>query len=179
MNKTFSVMALLLMIGGLPALAQAQGSTTPTDGNDTASSTALDVSEHDQLAMMRASIRIKKRDFIRDAMELDEEESKKFWSVYQKYEAELIKLNDYRQNTIEDYAKSIDDISESKADEIVKRGFEYRKARLNLLAKYYSKFAKALDNRTAARFIQVENVLLGAGDVTIGTSIPMMPKVTE
>ena len=174
MKKTMIVVALAFFAAGLPAMAQAQA-----QGSAQKAAPSLDASEHDQLAMMRASIRINKRDFIKDAMDLDDAEGKKFWSLYHQYEAELIKLNDIRQDTIEDYAKNIDDISDAKADELVKKSFEYRKARTNLLEKYYGKVAKALSKRIAARFIQVENVLLSAGDVTIGTSIPMMPKVKE
>ena len=172
MKKTLIAVALALFTVGLPMLAHAEGNEKKADAS-------VDASEHEQLAMLRASIRINKRDFIKDAMELDEEEGKKFWSLYHQYEGELIKLNDIRQNTIEEYAKNIDDITESKADELVKKSFDYRKARTNLLAKYYGKVAKALSKRIAARFVQVENVLLSAGDVTIGTSIPMMPKVKE
>ena len=172
MKKTLIAVALALFTVGLPMMAHAEGNPKKTDAS-------VEASEHEQLAMLRASIRINKRDFIKDAMELNEEEGKKFWSLYHQYEAELIKLNDIRQNTIEEYAKNIDDITESKADELVKKGFDYRKARTNLLEKYYGKVGKALSKRIAARFVQVENVLLSAGDVTIGTSIPMMPKVKE
>ncbi len=175
MNKTFTAIALSLMFVGLPTMALALNN----DEKPASPAPSLEASEHDQLAMMRASIRLEKRDFIKNAMDLDEAESKAFWPVYYKYEAELMKLYDIRQNTIEEYAKNIDDITESKADDLAKRGFDFRKARLNLLEKYYGKIGKALSKRMATRFVQVENVLLAAGDVTIGTSIPMMPKVNE
>ncbi len=172
MKKTLTAIALALLTIGLPALSSAKDTgkkATP----------ALDASEREQLNLMRASIRIDKRNFIKDAMELDKEEGKKFWSIYHQYEAELMKLNDIRQDVIEDYAKNYEDISEAKADELVKKGFEFRKARTSLLEKYYGKVSKALSKKIAARFMQVENVLQAAGDVTIGTSIPIMPKVKE
>ncbi len=172
MKKTLTAVALALLTVGLPALTHARDT-----GKKAAPS--FEASEREQLAMMRASIRIDKRNFIKDAMELDKEEGKKFWSIYHQYEAELMKLNDTRQDVIEDYAKNYEDISESKADELVKKSFEFRKNRTSLLEKYYGKVAKALSKRIAARFMQVENVLQAAGDVTIGTSIPIMPKVKE
>lgn len=174
MKKTSTALALALVTAGLPTLLHAQPNTSKK-----AAAPSLEASEHEQLAMMRASIRINKRDFLKDAMELDEAEGKKFWSLYHQYEAELIKLNDNRQNIIEDYAKNYENISEAKADEIVKKSFDYREARNSLLEKYYDKVAKALSKKIAARFVQVENVLQAAGDVTIGTSIPIMPKVKE
>jgi hypothetical protein len=172
MKKTLLALALALATASLPTLLQAEGSAKNA-------APSVEASEHEQLAMMRASIRINKRDFIKDAMEFDEKDGKIFWSIYHQYEADLIKLNDIRQDTIEEYAKNYENITEAKADEIVKKSFDYRKARTSLLEKYYGKLAKALSKKTAARFIQVENVLQAAGDVTIGTSIPIMPKVKE
>ena len=172
MNKTLLAVLLAFVAITLPELTLAKDTgkkATPS----------LDASEREQLDMMRASIRIDKRNFIKDAMELDKEEGKKFWSIYHQYEAELMKLNDIRQDIIEDYAKNYEDISEDKADQLVKKSFEFRKNRTSLLEKYYGKVAKALSKRIAARFMQVENVLQAAGDVTIGTSIPIMPKVKE
>ena len=173
MKKTLLALALALATTSLPKLLQAEEAVKK------AAPSAVDASEHEQLAMMRASIRINKRDFIKDAMEFDEKDGKIFWSIYHQYEAELMKLNDIRQDTIEDYAKNYEDISEAKADELVKKSFDYRRARTDLLEKYYGKVAKALSKKTAARFMQVENVLQAAGDVTIGTSIPIMPKIKE
>jgi hypothetical protein len=170
MKKTLLALALAAAI--LPTLPQADEAVKNA-------APSVEASEHEQLAMMRASIRINKRDFIKDAMEFDEKDGKIFWSIYHQYEAELIKLNDIRQDTIEEYAKNYENITEAKADEIVKKSFDYRKARTSLLEKYYGKLAKALSKKTAARFIQVENVLQAAGDVAIGTSIPIMPKVKE
>jgi hypothetical protein len=172
MKKTLLALALALATASLPTLLQAEDAVKKA-------APSVEASEHEQLAMMRASIRINKRDFIKDAMEFDEKDGKIFWSIYHQYEADLIKLNDIRQDTIEEYAKNYENITEAKADEIVKKSFDYRKARTSLLEKYYGKLAKALSKKTAARFIQVENVLQAAGDVTIGTSIPIMPKVKE
>jgi hypothetical protein len=172
MKKTLLAAALALATASLPTLLQAEETVKKA-------APSVEASEHEQLAMMRASIRINKRDFIKDAMEFNEKDGKIFWSIYHQYEAELMKLNDMRQDTIEDYAKNYENITEAKADEIVKKSFDYRKARTSLLEKYYGKLAKALSKKTAARFMQVENVLQAAGDVTIGTSIPIMPKVKE
>jgi len=172
MKKTLAALTLALLTTGLPALTLAKDTGKKAEPS-------TEASERDQLSMMRASIRIDKRNFIKDAMELDKEEGNKFWSIYHQYEAELMKLNDIRQDVIEDYAKNYENISEDQADQLVKKSFEFRKNRTNLLEKYYGKVAKALSKRIAARFMQVENVLQAAGDVTIGTSIPIMPKVKE
>jgi hypothetical protein len=169
MTKTLAVFVLALAV-----LAP----TTPSFAKE-AEEPKTEVSEQDQLALLRASIRIDKRNFLKDSLDLDESEAPKFWSIYHQYEAELIKLNDNRQALIKDYADHFEDVTEAKADELVKKALAYHKARLSLMEKYYGKVAKALSKRLGARFLQVENVLHGAGDVTIGTSIPLIPKVQE
>jgi hypothetical protein len=75
-----------------------------------------------------------------------------------------------------DYANNFDHITNAKADELVKRMFEFRKQRSALLVKYYGKVSKATTKIIAARFLQVESVLQGASDVIIGSKIPLMSK---
>jgi len=142
----------------------------------TTAAAAAEKTGQDDLALFRASTRIDRRDFVKKAMDLSEEEGKKFWSLYHQYEADLMKLNDKRLAVIKDYANAFENITESKADELVKRSLEFRKSRTALLEKYYAKMAKATSKIVGARFLQVEGVLQGAGDVVVGSSIPLMPK---
>jgi recombinational DNA repair ATPase RecF len=85
-------------------------------------------------------------------------------------------LNDKRVEVIKDYAANFEKITEKKADELVKRSFSFRKQRNALLEKYYAKIAKVTSKVVAARFLQMESVLQGAGDVAIGSEIPLMAK---
>lgn len=133
-------------------------------------------SGQDELSLFRASLRMDKRDFVKQAMALNGEQGKKFWSLYHQYEADLMTLNDKRMGIIKSYADSFEEMTEAKADELVKRSLEFRKARAALLEKYYGKIAKATSKVVGARFLQVESILQGAGDVAVGSSIPLMPK---
>ena len=107
--------------------------------------------------------------------ELHKEQEKKFLDQYYKYDTEMKKLNDERLETIKDYADHFENMTDKEADKLVKRSFKFRKQRLALLEKYYGKIAKATSKVIAARFLQVESVLQGTGDVTIGASLPLMP----
>ncbi len=131
----------------------------------------------DELALFRASMRIDRREFVKQSMDLGPKEGKKFWSLYHQYEADMMRLNDERLAVIKDYEKSFDRMTESKADELVKRLVKFRKTRTELLETYYGKVAKATSKIIGARFLQVESVLQGAGDVAVGSSVPLMPKM--
>ena len=130
----------------------------------------------DELDMFRFIIRMDKLDFVKKGMGLNEEQEKKFLSVYYLYDTELKILNDKRLVIIKDYADSFDKMTDAQADKLVKRSLEFRKQRSALLVKYYGKVGKATSKITAARFLQVESVLHGYSDVVIGSSIPLMSK---
>ena len=132
--------------------------------------------EGEDLKMFRFALRMDKLEFIKNAMQLSEDQEKKFLEQYDRYDIELKALNDERLATIEEYAAIFEKITDKEADKLVKRSLEFRKKRTALLEKYYAKVAKATSKVIAARFLQVESVLQGAGDVTIGSSIPLMEK---
>lgn len=130
----------------------------------------------DEIKMFRFGIRMDKLDFVKKSMKLNEEQEKKFMSQYYPYDVELKKLNDKRLAIIKDYADKIDTITDADANKLVKRWFDFRKQRSALLEKYYGKIGKATSKVIAARFLQVESILQGTGDVVVGSSIPLMPK---
>ncbi|WP_145998716.1 hypothetical protein [Methyloterricola oryzae] len=155
---------------GLAAVIAASGSLSWGE----ASKAAPD--EEESFKLFRASMRMEKREFVKESMNLSEQEAAKFWSIYHQYEAELTKLSDRRMKLIEDYAANFESMSEAKAGQLGKTAFELRRARNSLLESYYKKIAKALSNRIAVRFAQVESVANAAEDVDLGASIPLMPK---
>jgi sorbitol-specific phosphotransferase system component IIBC len=115
-------------------------------------------------------------EFVKSAMQLNEAQEQKFLEQYDRYDIALKALNDERLAIIEEYAANFDKITDQEADVLVKRSFDFRKKRTALLEKYYELVAKATSKVIAARFLQVESVLQGTADVTIGSSIPLMAK---
>lgn len=158
----------------LPAInnvAYAEGESTPS--TTPAPATAED---GDEFKMFRFVLRMDKLDFVKKAMQLNQEQEMKFLDQYNRYDIELKTLNDERVAIIKDYAANFEKITDKEADKLVKRSLNFRKQRTALLEKYYAKIAKATSKVIAARFLQVESVLHGAGDVAIGSSIPLMEK---
>lgn len=152
-------------------VAHAEGDATP------AAATSADVAaESNEFKMFRFATRMDKLDFVKQAMHLNAEQEKKFLAQYDRYDIELASLNDERLAIIEDYADNFEKITDKEADKLVKRSLNFRKQRTALLEKYYAKLAKETSKVIAARFLQVEAVLHGAGDVVIGSSIPLMEK---
>ncbi|MEC4748122.1 hypothetical protein [Methylomicrobium sp. Wu6] len=177
MKYKMLVLASAIAAVSLPALHNAAQAETPPPVAAPAEALPPEVTGPDkELDLFRSSLRMEKWKFVREAMGLNGDEEKKFLSQYNKYEADLKKLNDKRVAIIKDYAASFENMNDKKADELVKRSFEFRKQRNALLEKYYGKVAKATSKVIGARFLQVESVLQGAGDVAIGSDIPLMSK---
>jgi hypothetical protein len=65
-------------------------------------------------------------------------------------------------------------MTDAQADDLVQKAMEYRKARAELLAKYYGRMKDALGAVQAARFLQVEDQLLMIIDLQITSSLPVV-----
>jgi hypothetical protein len=157
------------------SVAQAEnvGSTSTAPALETSTAAAPNGNE---LEMFRFALEMDKEDFVKKSLNLDPAQEKKFLSVYYVFNAKLKALNDKRLGIIADYLSNIDKITDAKAGELAKRTIEFRKQRIALDANYYAAVAKATTKTIAARALQVENFLQGAGDVIIGSKLPLIPK---
>jgi hypothetical protein len=129
-----------------------------------------------ELEMFRFALEMDKEDFVKKSLALEPAQEKKFLNVYYVFNAKLKALNDKRLAVITDYLSNIDKMTDTKAGELAKRMIDFRKKRVALDAEYYTAVAKATTKAIAARALQVEAFLQGAGDVAIGSKLPLMPK---
>jgi hypothetical protein len=106
-------------------------------------------------------------------MQLDPDEAAKFWPIYRDYDAELTKVNDLRIANIKEYANSYQQLTDAKADELIRNAMSYQKQRSELLSRYYERMKQEMGAVTAARFVQVENQLLMIIDLQITSELPL------
>ena len=111
-------------------------------------------------------------------MVLSAQDSAKFWPIYSNYDTQLAKLNDQRVEIIKEYAHSYDQMTDAKADELIKKSMAYQKQRAELLVQTYDKVKEALGAVTAARFAMVEHQLLLIIDLQIDSSLPVVGQVS-
>ena len=153
--------------GAQPQSTQAQsGQTAPTDTQ------ARNLQEY--IKLLRSDVRQGKAEIMGAVMQLDIDQSAKFWPIYDEYDAELTKLNNLRLANMQDYVKNYDDMTDAKADELVQKAMDYRKQRMELVGKYYARVKAALGSIEAARFLQVEDQLLTLIDLQIASSLPIV-----
>ena len=155
--------------------AGAQDNAQPAQTGSKAVSPASD-SQNIQayIELLRANVRQQKAEMVGVVMDLSAADAAKFWPIYEAYDAELAKLNDLRVANIQDYASSYDQMTDTKADELIQKALSYHKQRSELLAKYYERVKQALGAIEAARFIQVEDQLLLIIDLQIDSALPIV-----
>ena len=169
--KHFAVILAVSSLGFTAMNGVAHAETAPA--TETATAPA---SSGNELDMLRFALEMDKEDFTKKALALEPAQEKKFLDVYYVFNAKLKALNDKRLAVIADYLSNIDKMTDAKAGELAKRTVEFRKQRIALDEKYYTAVAKATTKTIAARAMQVENFLQGAGDVAIGSKLPLIPK---
>lgn len=125
------------------------------------------------IKLLREDVRSQKFAVMREVMDLNPEEAAKFWPIYRDYDTELTKVNDLRITNIEQYARSYGQLTDEKADELIRRAMTYQQQRADLLAKYYDRMKQELGAVTAARFVQIEHQLLLIIDLQIASSLPV------
>jgi hypothetical protein len=128
---------------------------------------------NEYIDLMRKDVRSQKSAIMDTVMQLDLDQAAKFWPIYRDYDAELKKLNDLRVANIKEYAKSYNDLTDAKADELMRNAISYQQQRMELLIKYYDRVKESLGGVTAARFLQVEHQLLLIIDLQIDSSLPI------
>ena len=131
------------------------------------------------IELLRKGVRQDKAEIMGSLMQLSADEAAKFWPIYNEYDSALTKLNDMRVANIQEYARSFDQLSDAKADELIQNAIKYQQQRLDLLAKYYGNVKQALGAIEAGRFVQIENQLLMIIDLRIASSLPVVPRGAE
>ena len=162
--------ATALLICSSAALAQ----SPPAGGSAAPQAGAPKENLAEDIKLLRKNVRGEKQKILSAAMALDEAQSKKFWPIYKDYERELGKLNDVRLGNITAYAQNYNNMTDSKADELVNGAIAYHKKRIELLANTYDKVRAALGAPLAARFVQVESTLNNLIDLQIQSNLPLM-----
>jgi len=162
--------SILLLIAASAAVAQ---TPAPAAGAKSAAASPSKQNLDEDIRLLRKNVRAEKSRVMLNALGLSADQTQKFLPIYKEYEGELTKLNDLREATIREYAKNYSSMTDNKADELVNQSFSYYRKRADLLASYYDKVRAALGTGTAARFVQVEGMLLNLIDLQIQSNLPL------
>jgi hypothetical protein len=173
--KTLMIVALFVVPLLAASRCRAQTETKTTEKN-TAASPETDAQKNLQVYvdLLRKDVRQQKAEIMGAIMVLSADDAAKFWPIYSEYDVEQTKLNDQRVENIKEYARTYNEMTDEKADELIRKSLSYQKQRAELLAKTYDRLKQAVGAITAARFAQVEHQLLLIIDLQIASSLPVV-----
>jgi len=157
-------------------LAQEKRETQERSGQ-IGTATATDTEKkniEEYIALLRENVGQEKDELLGAVLQLSADQAAKFWPIYDEYDAEMSKLNDLKNANIKAYAREYQQLTNEKADQLIKEDLGYQKQRNELLAKYYERVKQALGAVTAARFVQVENQLLLLIDIQSASTLPIV-----
>jgi hypothetical protein len=124
---------------------------------------------------LRADLRADKVALITDAMQFNDQDSKAFWPVYRKYEADLMKVNDQRIALIKSYADKFTTMTDADAKTMIEQSLDFESSRTDIKKKYAKEFQKAgLSSLTVAKFIQLEHRLDLLLDIKLASELPSL-----
>lgn len=130
----------------------------------------------DEIKLMQSSYGLDKKQLIVEMMKFSEEESAKFWPIYDKYETERMALGKSRIDNIMNYANNYDKMTDAKATELVNASLNNHAAFTKLQQKTFKEMSAAITPIRAAQFIQLEVFLENVIRQAIADEIPLIKK---
>jgi len=126
------------------------------------------------LDILLDTIRANRKALIAANLTLTDEETARFWPLYDRYETELKPIQDRAVKVIEDYTASFHDISNEKAMKLAEEWLTAESDRAKVRRTYLDEFAKVLPGRKVMRFYQIENKMDAVLRYDLASHIPVV-----
>jgi hypothetical protein len=139
-------------------------------------STSFSQTVDDYVNLLRSDLKTEKSKLITETMDFTEVEATKFWPIYNEYSLKLNKIGDKRIAFIKDFAANYDNMTDTKADAIMKEAFDFQEDRTDLLEDLYKDLEKVLGATKAAKLVQLENMINILIDLEVNSELPLIEK---
>jgi hypothetical protein len=134
-----------------------------------------DTQEYDKyLNLLRKDLRSAKKQLVAANMTLTDAEAIKFWTVYDQYTAELMKLYDARLVLIKEYAANQEKLTDDQAKSLNKRSIDNDESFTRLRQKYVPLISKVLPGKKAALFFQIDKRISLLMDLQVASEVPLV-----
>ena len=163
MNKNLAIFAVLVgvfLTSGNVLLAQvAPGPQLMKQDGARRSTTLSDDSRlppNQDLQVLKKNLRSQEKQIVAANMTLTDAQAEKFWPVYDRYAADLAKVDDTKADLVEEYAKGYDAMTDEQAKDYIQRRASIEQSILELRVRYIPIFGKVLTGKETALFFQIE-----------------------
>jgi hypothetical protein len=152
-----SLMVCVLALGLAPAFAQ----TKPTP---------------DTMQVLREKLKADKKLVVAANLDLEPNEAKAFWPIYEEYQKELAKINKRSADLINAYAKAYraGDVKNDQARKWTDDAIAIEAAAVDAKRALVAKLNKAMSGKRVARYIQIENKIRAVVNYELADAVPLV-----
>lgn len=108
------------------------------------------------IAVVQSLFSMDKRLIIQGCMQLNDEEQKSFWLIYEQYEKRRQRIERESFLLLMEYSEKYMNMDDAQADELIMHFMKSMEGFNNLHQIYFKKMKKAVGGLKAAKFIQIE-----------------------
>jgi hypothetical protein len=152
----------------LTSISQSQSSAQTSSNSSAQSNVDKDID------LLRKDVRSQKRQLIASNLQLTDQESEKFWPLYDQYTADLVKINDAKYAAIKEYAANYSTLTDDQATGLVRKMLGVDQAVAELRLRYIPMFNTVISGRKTSVFFQLDRRLVALIDMQLVSQIPMM-----
>ena len=131
------------------------------------------ISDQD-IELLRQDLRSQKKQIVAANLKLTDEQSTRFWPMYDQYIGEQTKIHDQKYAVIKEFATSWGTISDAQAEDLTKRALAVDDQVAQLRIKYMPNFLKVLPGRQVATFYQIDRRLQMMVDLQLMSQLPLV-----
>ena len=125
-------------------------------------------------SIMEASYRKEKKALITEALQLNQEEAKDFWPLYDEYNAKVEAKNKEMIDLVNKNASKLDSLTDDEAEDIWKEKISHDSDIIKLEKKYFKKMLRILPGGKAVRYFQAENKIKSLMDTQMAVEVPLV-----
>jgi len=128
------------------------------------------------MEILRQKIKADKKLIVAANMQLDGDQAKKFWPVYEAYQKDLAKINRRLGKAIVSYAEAFNtgSVPDETAKKLLNEALAIEEAEVNLKRSYVPKLEKILPEMLVARYIQIETKIRSIVRYELAANIPLV-----
>jgi hypothetical protein len=138
-----------------------------------ASSIALFALPNNEVELVLISKALEKKAIVLSNMGLQGETKEKFGKLYDEYQEKLMKQRVEELQLIKSYAASYNNLTDKKADELIKTWVASKDTGLTLQKNYMAKFKKIMPSSDVIRYFQIEHRLQIMREAQISSVVPL------
>lgn len=124
--------------------------------------------------LSRTDLRPQKKQIIAGNLKLTDKEAEKFWPIYDRYDAELVKISVMKDALIKHYTENYGSMKDEDLDKSAKEWLAMDQAVTQLRIKYYPAVRAVLSANNTALFFQLDRRISSLIDLRMAADLPLI-----